>query len=993
MKSRAGFVLMNAGAVALILMLGFLIYAYKEHKLWFSELEEQSGQASTTIPACSASNKVMTLSEFRSAFNSGKIQTSLSASGSSGVAVINNQTDCTAPLVLNSYKMYNDNIAEQTVFAESSATMLPSTATSLTVALPACKAQVDLFYYEAGGILTEASFPEHLIAWSYGQNSEVFCEVDNSKPFLQIQKTGPVSVDLEADLSYSVTVSNTGNGPANDILVKDVYPNNLIFVSSAQAYCQSPTPGVVECPVGDVPAGGNRNLEFTFKLVSLPSCGESILNQVELTSSNHEALSSYASTAVNSNSCPTPTPTPTPDPVPTEEEVVLECNPVNSTVQVGTDVNFTVRIIKGTQNRLLIWSAPGAVKTADSGQGLTSFTTSFGQAGNYRVSVSSQTPGNDISYCEVNAVLPELDVKVEKTVDRSIIELGNNSNFTVKVTNLANVTAKQVVVKDVLPAGLSYVFHNTDKGGYSPTNGLWTVGDLAGGASASLTITTKGVVVGTQTNTADLFSLSGEDGNPQNNSASATVTVVAPEVPVVSCAPGIQNVLVGSKAVFVASGGDSNFSWQAVGGNPALGSGYIFETIYSAPGEREVKVTSNNTTDICKVNVQTPPAQLVDLAVEKSVSRSVINSGETTAFTVKIKNVSGTNASSVRVKDVLPGGLSYVSHSASSGTYNPVTGEWVISNISAGVNQTLTLVVSGVQSGLFTNRAELVSSTPADTNLNNNYASASVVVKTLVVNDPAVYCVIDKEQLQVGQTATAIAVGGSGVYEWSAPTVSPGSAVGQNFTFTLTSSGLHTLTITSGSNKSTCQIFAQANVVQAKSADLSLTKTVEQKNVSVGSEVTFVITVKNAGPDEATGVSVKDTIPYGLSLLRAVSSSGVFNSTAGIWEVGSLTAGTEAVLVISLKAEKVGKYINTAEIFTANEYDPDSVPGNNQIFEDDQATADVLVSDVLAKSGIPLVGGTLLPSFLGLLAIWLFRKKQDRFAQISVPQGRVPIDF
>ena len=66
---------------------------------------------------------------------------------------------------------------------------------------------------------------------------------------------------------------------------------------------------------------------------------------------------------------------------------------------------------------------------------------------------------------------------VEKTVDRAFANQGDkNIRYTIVVTNAGDLTAFNVVLTDVLPAGFSY----SDQAGDSKQ---WTLGDIAAGGS------------------------------------------------------------------------------------------------------------------------------------------------------------------------------------------------------------------------------------------------------------------------------------------------------------------------------------------------------------------------------------------------------------------------------------------------------------------------------------------------------------------------------
>ncbi len=1135
MKSKIVYGLINVGAVLIVCALGFLVYAYQQQIGWFANIEKQDSSASTTAPWCSAPTKLMTLAEFRRAFDAGQVKVSLSSQGVAATALVDNQTDCTAPLVLNSYKMYNDNIAEQTIFAESTQTMQPRTTTTLNVNLPQCKAQVDLFYYQAGSILTEATFQDHLIAWDYGKNSSVFCQPDSSKPSLNFEKTGPAQAQLNQELTYTVRISNVGNGPANDVVVRDRYPENFVFLSSLQEYCKPAGANVVECPVGDIPAGSSRSLEFTFRLNTLPSCGQQLANSAELTSSNHPSVTRVANTQTaegctaeqvpdvpvcpvaggswdankfweeftagritadikvesgkafatvqNNSACAFPlsgstykiynyeklstqkffsgsplqtlasggkrtmelglpdchaqidlwygqyvtqlvddpvgqpstygwgrnpsifkalvnksgnicTDT-TPPPPPVSEESILECNPRTRTLLVDEQATFTVKILQGTQNRFLIWAAPSSVNTGQQGQNLTSFSTSYKQPGSYKVSVSSQTPGNDISYCAVNVTKkPDqtLDLKVEKFANPSLIQVGDSTVFKVKVTNLSAKDAHQVVLKDLVPQGLLYIVHAVSQGGYAPVTGVWTVGDLSAGQSATLDITTKGQSVGVKTNTAQLTGVAEVDSNPDNNQASATVTVTAPPVPPLSCTPGIQTVQVGGTAVFAAMGGSGSFSWSAAQGTPSTGQEPVFSTSYADSGEKQVRVVSGEQSAVCKVNVQPPAPQPVDLMIEKQVSPNIIYTGEGAVFTLKVRNISSITASDVEVADMFPSGLQIQNISVSSGTYQ--AGVWRIGALLAGEIKTLTATVTGLGVGSFINRAEIVKSTPFDNNSSNNYATATLVVRDRVVSsNPPVYCLLDREQADVGSSITATAVGGNGQFSWQSQTTSPSTGSGQTFSFSLPSSGLHSIRVSSGSTTATCQVLAMLPRAQLLSADLSLVKSVDRTTVSLGSELAFHLVLTNSGPDTATAVEVRETLPASFRFVRFAASRGFYTSQTGIWQVGDLPSGQSATLVLVVKADKAGKFINVAEVSKASTADPDSVPGNGSVNEDDYATAEVSVGQALAQSGLPLAEGIVLPAMLAATGLYMFRRRKLKRAKLSLPQGQLPLDF
>ncbi|MFD0342353.1 hypothetical protein ACFVH0_27385 [Streptomyces sp. NPDC127117] len=109
-------------------------------------------------------------------------------------------------------------------------------------------------------------------------------------------------------------------------------------------------------------------------------------------------------------------------------------------------------------------------------------------------------------------------------------------------------------------------------------------------------------------------------------------------------------------------------------------------------------------------------------------------------------------------------------------------------------------------------------------------------------------------------------------------------------------------------------------------ADLTVTKAADETTVTVGQTVTYRITVRNAGPSQATGVTITDRLPDNLTFLSAAPSLGTYDPATGHWTVGNLPEAGSATLVLRAKATAPGLTTNAA-IATANEKDPD--PTNN----------------------------------------------------------------
>ncbi|SDF14768.1 conserved repeat domain-containing protein [Thermoanaerobacter thermohydrosulfuricus] len=107
------------------------------------------------------------------------------------------------------------------------------------------------------------------------------------------------------------------------------------------------------------------------------------------------------------------------------------------------------------------------------------------------------------------------DIKIQKTIDKPTIRVGETATFTVKIENIWDTDAKDVKVQDKIPDGLEIVNINATKGSYDPAAGIWDVGLMPAKSSAELNITVKGTKPGDYLNIATV----------DENSDSAILTV------------------------------------------------------------------------------------------------------------------------------------------------------------------------------------------------------------------------------------------------------------------------------------------------------------------------------------------------------------------------------------------------------------------------------------------------------------------------------------
>ncbi len=110
--------------------------------------------------------------------------------------------------------------------------------------------------------------------------------------------------------------------------------------------------------------------------------------------------------------------------------------------------------------------------------------------------------------------------------------------------------------------------------------------------------------------------------------------------------------------------------------------------------------------------------------------------------------------------------------------------------------------------------------------------------------------------------------------------------------------------------------------------------------IHVGDTVTFELGVTDFGPSDATGVTVTDTLPAGLTYVSN-DCGATFASPTLTWNIGALAATTiSAICNITATVNQAGTIVNVATV-TGNE--PDPTPANNV------ATAAVTPSAAIAE--------------------------------------------
>lgn len=202
-------------------------------------------------------------------------------------------------------------------------------------------------------------------------------------------------------------------------------------------------------------------------------------------------------------------------------------------------------------------------------------------------------------------------------------------------------------------------------------------------------------------------------------------------------------------ATFDASGSSDfekfpmNYKWRVI--SAPAGATYTFtpgkekaQLLPDAriPGTYQIGLTANDGIWDGEEAVATVEAvNPADIAVTKTAAAAIAIVNEPFVYTITARNLGPGAAANLKVSDVLPSGLSYVSAVATQGAYDSGSGTWDVGTLANGATVTLQLTVKPTAEGNVTNTARVLSVSASDPNSANN--TSSVIVEVSAVYPPS----------------------------------------------------------------------------------------------------------------------------------------------------------------------------------------------------------------------------------------------------------------
>lgn len=367
------------------------------------------------------------------------------------------------------------------------------------------------------------------------------------EPALRLTKVAtPAPAPAGGTVDFGLTYGNVGTGPAVDLVLTDIVPEHLTFVSATAGGVLTTNAITLEDEVvwtiPTLPEGGSGTVFATFAVASPLPQGTTVLNQAELV----ETASGLSATA--------------------EETVAIDSYPVydlNATAPnpfvAGGSVTYTVAWANlGTAESLgteleVDWDPALTLVSAvppPSEEDDTWFLGNVapGASGTFTITLDIGSPlangsvveslfkmsdarGNPVTVSAVNTVqsAPQLSLAIQDLPDPA--PAGGVALYEITWSNPGTDTATGVVLD--LVADPALVFVGSDLAPDTGTTDRWTIGDVAAGSSGRLrvqlqlpAVVANGTVFSTQASVAD----------DAGNNASATATTTAQSSPALAAA-------------------------------------------------------------------------------------------------------------------------------------------------------------------------------------------------------------------------------------------------------------------------------------------------------------------------------------------------------------------------------------------------------------------------------------------------------------------------
>jgi uncharacterized repeat protein (TIGR01451 family) len=728
--------------------------------------------------------------------------------------------------------------ANLTIIASTSATVLLSENSTITIT-PSMVGYVSALADSSEQI--EFPYPNYAFVFNTMVDSDIsnnFAEETTSlwwnlpETDLEITKTdSPDPVAPDGDITYTINIKNNGPEDAPHVYVIDSWDENALIYQSATASQGTANQTTLQwlidftnelgSPInagdnylwwnaGPLAVGESANLTMVasvnatmaVQLGNISNTGLVFGDVWDIDASNNTATENttigIADLAISK--------TASPQPVAYGDNITYKLTVTNNGPTDASGVNVTDEL----PDSVIYQSANASAGTAEHVSGNVTWAIgdlAYGESANLTIVVKAPSPSepviiintatvtgifpdpdteNNSASANTTVVPPEsADLAITKTASPEPVATSANITYKITVRNNGPANASNVSVTDELPESVGVLSDNATTGtiSYAANDATWTIGDLAYGESANLTI-----IVRAPDYTANITNTATVGGDyyeviPENNTASANTTVVPPgsadlEIskadspdPVntrgdltytitvknngPASATGINVIDALPESIFYKSAtptaGEANYASGNVTWNIEsleYGASANLTILVSAPLEPGI---INNTASVSSDNDPIPAnntasenttvkyvVTVADLSITKSDNPDPVANGGDLTYTITVTNDGPGNATGVRVTDALPTGEIFRSATPSTGqvSYDSGIVTWDIESLEYNASAILyVLVTAPIESGAIINRASVRGDQADPAQFNNTAVIFTIVMPTINLPD------------------------------------------------------------------------------------------------------------------------------------------------------------------------------------------------------------------------------------------------------------------
>jgi len=329
-------------------------------------------------------------------------------------------------------------------------------------------------------------------------------------------------------LTYTITLNQTGNISANDIIIQDIIPQGTTFIENSVIVNGETLPGVNPVsgiPIGTIIVGGNTIASFQVTVTSIPTPNELnnkaittfnyIVNPNNLPVANTTTTNTVTTTVQNdnvvaiksvnaANALPSQTLTYTititnSGNVTIEDLLVIDTVPVDTTfVTSSVTINGINQPNANPENGITLGNLAPNESAIITFQVTISSSTLQPTINNnasvsYTVIIDPDEPPITITKQTntVTTTLIEPMISIEKTADKSIVVIGDIITFTLEIFNHSPIPTVSTSVLDMIPAGTRFIENSVTINGtpvpnIRPDTGI-NIGSLAADGVATIT--------------------------------------------------------------------------------------------------------------------------------------------------------------------------------------------------------------------------------------------------------------------------------------------------------------------------------------------------------------------------------------------------------------------------------------------------------------------------------------------------------------------------